>query len=160
VAIIFIGMKLSTVAHHVHSRISIATGDYLDLLQAAVLLVAAVTSLRFLMKERKPHKATILSNTAVSEYRLWWIPDSIRKLPITLTDAFLRRPVLMSVTMLIFVPLCIALPIGLRSLSLAGGRRAFNSDDWILVGIAEIPMAGIALFVTYVALRSKFRTRP
>jgi uncharacterized membrane protein YcjF (UPF0283 family) len=154
VAIVFIAMKSSIVTGHVHARMSFATADYLDLLQAAVLLVAAVGSVRFLIKDGKTHKATMISK---SQERLWWIPDSIRELPITLTDAFLRRPVLTSVTMLIFVPACMALPIGLRSLSLAGGWKAFSSRDWIVVGVAEVPMVGIALFVAYIGLRSRFR---
>jgi hypothetical protein len=55
VAIIFIAMKSTIVARHVHSSMSIGTGDYLNLLQAAILLAAAVGSVRFLMKERKSH---------------------------------------------------------------------------------------------------------
>jgi len=153
IAIIFIDMKATVVVHHVHSSMSIGTRDYLDLLQAAVLLVAAVGSLRFLIKNHKSH-------TSISKERLWWIPDSIRRLPVTLTHAFLRRPVLMSVAMLIFVPVCIALPIGLRSLSLAGGWRAFSKSDWILVGVAEVPMLGIAILVAVIALKAKVRRLP
>lgn len=58
VAIVFIAMKVSIVVHHVRSNASFATGDYLDLLQATVLLIAALGSARFLMKERKSRSSS------------------------------------------------------------------------------------------------------
>ncbi|SRR5216684_1499166 len=152
VAAAYVALKCLIFSKSAHLGRGITEADYFELAKVIVVLIAAGVSAFRLLQDRRSRGVESLdapaANARYSTFRDW-----IRQLFTPLAGVSARHPILTPLLMLSLL----AIPFGLRVLGTTKGWEGFGVRDWILVGLAEVPIVGTAVYVIFVSWRSKNR---
>jgi hypothetical protein len=142
-ASIFAAVQGFAIVKHVRLHGGLTTPDYLGGINIVVALVAIAIAIRLLARDRS------LPNVEQARSRLD-APGSFQDLLQQFTTFSVRRPVLMPLVILSFL----VIPLALRAFGKLHGWNDFDFRDWILIGIAETPIAILAIVSVIVSRKS------
>ena len=153
VAAAYVAWKYLIFSRGAHLSKGVTMADYFELANVIIMLIAAGVAVICLVQDRRSRRAGSRDAPAANAHYSTAFRDWTRHVFAPLAGVTARHPIL---TPLLMLPL-LAIPFGLRALGTAQGWDSFDVRDWILVGLAEVPIAGTVAYVTFLSWRSKNR---
>ena len=128
VGVVVFWIKGKSYLHDVRIGLAGTTGGLLQLAYLLAMMALVFIILRNLL--RSAPRDTREASFAASLHRLQTVARG----------AFVRSPVLASASLAIFAAVFGGIPIGLLAFGRVGGIRTFDIGEWIVVGVAELPI--------------------
>ena len=153
VAAAYVALKCLIFSKSTHLGGGITEADYFELAKVIIVLIAAGVSAFRLLQDRRSRGVESLADPAANARYSTSFRDWIRQLFTPLAGVSARHPILTPLLMLSLL----AIPFGLRALGTTKGWEGFGVRDWILVGLAEVPIVGTAVYVIFVSWKSKYK---
>lgn len=133
---------------HVHAGQAGTTEGLLELAYLLTMISLASIILRSLLRDRRK-RSELLAKGEASEPRETSLSENVARLQTIARRAFVRRPVLVSGLLLGVTAVLGSIPIVLVALATAGGISAFGPVEWLVVGLAELPIFFIAIRIAF-----------
>jgi hypothetical protein len=132
--------------HHVRGGLAGTAGGLLELGYLLTMIALASVIVRSLLRSDGVRREMPVT-AGSSERRGASLSEIVVQLQTTARQAFVHRPVLASALLLVAVAAFAGIPIGLLALSTAGGLTAFGPIEWLVVGLAELPVVFFLVLV-------------
>ncbi len=132
--------------NNVRDGLAGTTGGLLKLAYLFTMIAFAFVIVRSLLRSDRARRETRVTGES-SEPRATSFSESVIRLQTTARRAFSRRPVLAGVLLLVVAAVLAGIPIGLLALGSAGGVTAFGPIEWLVVGLAEMPVLFFLILV-------------
>lgn len=116
--------------------IALTGPGYFDLANILVAALAAWIAVRGLRRDAGGGQTGVSHAAASDEWPARSFVEDMRQMPETYRKAFRQHPILLTLLMAILA----ALPIGLLIFATGRDPARFELADWLLLGIAELPM--------------------
>jgi divalent metal cation (Fe/Co/Zn/Cd) transporter len=144
-AILFVFVMVSQYVQKVRLNIARTESDYFHLVMALLMALAGVLAIRGMLRERRIRrvKSSSEKTTAMPHERSF--PETVVSAATLVRVGFARRPWVMTLVSI----LILSIPIALWAMATRRNWNEFTHIDWILVGVAEVPMflvAAVAVF--------------
>ncbi len=139
-AVIFLAVQGTATFSHVRQQFELTTPDfvpdYLNGIKLLIALVCLVIAARVLARERRA--ATMKAQPHPQSRAPTSVGNALRQTAVLSS----RRPIAMP----ILIALLSIIPFSIRAFANPLGWRGFNSRDWVLIGLVEIPFIFLFIF--------------
>jgi hypothetical protein len=139
-AVIFIAVQGFAIVKHVQLQTRMTTPDYINVAKLVIALSAIVITIRSLGRDKGAQVTKLPDPPLRASSSLAATLGQIRAISI-------RHPVLTPILILSFL----IIPVGLCALGKRHGWNDFGIRDWIVVGLAEVPIIALAIFSVVVS---------
>lgn len=139
-------IKARVYLDHARGGLAGTTGGLLELAYLLTMIAFACVIVRSLLRCDKARRDTPVMDES-SERREVSFSESVSWLQTTARRAFGRHPVLASALLLIVVAVFAGIPVGLLAVGRVGGLTAFGPIEWVVVGLAELPLLFVLILV-------------
>ncbi len=137
-AVIFMAVQGFAIVKHVQLQTWLTTPDYINVTKLVIALFAIVITVRSLGRDKISQVTELPGPRASSS-----LADTLGQI----RAISIRHPVVTPVLILSFL----IIPVSLCALRKPHGWNDFGIRDWIVVGLAEVPIIALAVFSVVVS---------
>jgi len=146
VGVVVFWIKGRSYLHDVRIGPAGTTGGLLQLAYLLAMMVLIFIILRTLLRSGRSRSAAPFTGGPRAT-REDSFAARLHRLQTVARGAFVRSPVLPSALLAVFAVTVGGIPIGLLALGHVGGIRTFDIGDWIVVGVAELPIIFVVIAI-------------
>lgn len=141
-AALFILVKGTPYIREVRLGLAGTPAGFLQLFMLLAMVVAAVIAVRMLLGRPSPHRPAGQRQAREAPFN-----ETPHRLHTVIRRAIAHRPVLASTLSVILGVVLACIPISLVAMGRVGGVGTFGLREWILVGVAELPIVFVVVIV-------------